>query len=233
MATKETPKETVDRTDWPFHDKVVYVQEKLNAPKSNENSFGGYKYRSAEDIVEAVKPILRDVNLLLNLTDEVEQIGDRYYVKATATLVDTDRSISSTAYARETEVKKGMDEAQITGSASSYARKYALNGVLAIDDTKDPDTQDNRDHAPAPAAAAPKPRDPGKFISAAQIKLLYARLKEKGVSSVEDANGVINMFTGNQTVAEVKMGEMDKLLEEIGAMPVPTPETPAPGENIQ
>lgn len=126
---------------------LVKIQAELKAPKNQTNAFGKYKYRSAEDIVEAVKPILCKYGTALVITDEVVQVGDRIYVKATATLLDdTDDTISVSGWAREEEVKKGMDSAQITGSASSYARKYALNGLFAIDDTKDSDaTNDHKD----------------------------------------------------------------------------------------
>ena len=123
---------------------LVKIQAELKAPKNQTNGFGKYKYRSAEDIIEAVKPILNKYGTALVITDEVVQVGDRIYVKATATLLDnTDDTISVSGWAREEEVKKGMDSAQITGSASSYARKYALNGLLAIDDTKDSDATNN------------------------------------------------------------------------------------------
>ena len=123
---------------------LVKIQAELKAPKNQTNSFGKYKYRSAEDIVEAVKPILFRYGTALVITDEVVQVGDRIYVKATASLLDgTDDSISVSGWAREEDVKKGMDSAQITGSASSYARKYALNGLFAIDDTKDSDATNN------------------------------------------------------------------------------------------
>ena len=126
---------------------LVNIQAELKAPKNQTNSFGKYKYRSAEDIIEAVKPILNKYATALIISDEVVQIGDRVYIKATATLLDnTDNHISVSGWAREEEVKKGMDAAQITGSASSYARKYALNGLFAIDDTKDADaTNDHKD----------------------------------------------------------------------------------------
>jgi hypothetical protein len=126
---------------------LVKIQAELKAPKNQTNAFGKYKYRSAEDIVEAVKPILSKYGTALVISDEVVQVGDRIYVKATATLLDaTDNSISVNGWAREEEVKKGMDSAQITGSASSYARKYALNGLFAIDDTKDSDaTNEHKD----------------------------------------------------------------------------------------
>ena len=117
--------------------KLVDIQQKLKAPKGQMNKFGGYKYRSCEDILEAVKPLLGDAVLLLN--DELVNIGDRYYIKATARFIDWDTEISVDAYAREEESKKGMDGSQITGTSSSYARKYALNGLFLIDDTKDSD----------------------------------------------------------------------------------------------
>ena len=126
-----------------FQQKMVAVQSKLKAPKGQYNSFGKYNYRSCEDILEGVKPLLNKYDLYLTIDDEVKLIGDRYYIKATATLSDGTESISVSAYARESLDKKGMDASQVTGATSSYARKYALNGLLAIDDTKDVDTMDN------------------------------------------------------------------------------------------
>ncbi|QDP49767.1 MAG: putative essential recombination function protein [Prokaryotic dsDNA virus sp.] len=124
--------------------KLNKVQSELKAPKGQTNKFGGYKYRSCEDILEAVKPLLGDSTL--TITDDIVAVGDRIYVKATATFTDEDKQvISVSAFARESETKKGMDDSQITGSASSYARKYALNGLFLIDDTKDADTMDNRE----------------------------------------------------------------------------------------
>lgn len=122
---------------------LIQIQSRLKAPKKNKNTFGGYNYRSCEDILEAVKPICHELNCLINICDEIVEVGGRIYVKATATIYNADgQCFSATAYAREEETKKGMDAAQITGSASSYARKYALNGLLAIDDTKDADTNE-------------------------------------------------------------------------------------------
>ena len=117
------------------------IQKELNAPKNQRNNFGNYNYRSCEDILKAVKPLLEDAVLLLS--DEIVLIGDRYYVKATATFKHGKDEICVSAYAREDENKKGMDLSQLTGSCSSYARKYALNGLFCIDDTKDADTQGN------------------------------------------------------------------------------------------
>ena len=123
---------------------LMAVQSELKAPKGQENTFGKYRYRSAEDILEAVKPLLKANGLYLRISDAVELIGDRYYVKATVTVVDiaTGDAESATAYAREQAEKKGMDAAQVTGATSSYARKYALNALFGIDDTKDADTDE-------------------------------------------------------------------------------------------
>ena len=123
--------------------RVGDIQHKLKAPKGQYNSFGKYNYRSCEDILEGVKPLLKEHNLALFIDDEIVQIGERYYVKATAKITDGREIVSATAYAREPDTKKGMDESQITGATSSYARKYALNALLCIDDTKDADTMDN------------------------------------------------------------------------------------------
>jgi len=122
------------------------IQKELKVGKSNRNEFGKYNYRNCSDILEAVKPLLND-NWAVTLCDDLVMIGDRYYVKATATLSNGNEHIfSTTAFARESFDKKGMDDSQITGATSSYARKYALNGLFAIDDTKDADSMDNSDH---------------------------------------------------------------------------------------
>ena len=124
--------------------KLVSIQSTLNAPKNQRNTFGNYNYRNCEDIINAAKPILKDVGCVLALNDEVVLVGNRYYIKSTASLIDaeTGKIHSVSAFAREEEVKKGMDASQITGLTSSYARKYALNGLFAIDDEKDTDTKE-------------------------------------------------------------------------------------------
>lgn len=122
--------------------KLAKVQFELKAPKSNFNKFGGFYYRSLEDILEAVKPLLDKHGLTLTISDEPVLIGDRFYIKATARLSDGKENLEVTAYAREAAGKKGMDDAQVTGASSSYARKYCLNGLFLIDDTKDPDTNE-------------------------------------------------------------------------------------------
>lgn len=126
-------------------EKLLQVQQKLNAPKKQFNKFGGYNYRNCEDILEAAKPLLNEVKATVTISDSIEIIGQRTYVKATATFIDCDSEdeINNIAYAREEESKKGMDASQLTGATSSYARKYALNGLFLIDDVKDADNQDN------------------------------------------------------------------------------------------
>lgn len=130
-----------------IYEKLANVQATLKAPKSQYNAFGKYNYRNCEDIIEAAKPLLKANGLLLTISDELEHIGDRFYVKATVTVIDTTDGTahSVTAFAREEQDKKGMDGSQVTGASSSYARKYALNGMFAIDDTKDSDTTNTGD----------------------------------------------------------------------------------------
>lgn len=125
-----------------LNEKLIHIQTKLKAPKNQYNSFSNFYYRSAEDILESVKPLNAEYGLLLTLTDKPVEIGGWNYIEATATLTDGKDSIIVTAYARESEHKKGMDSSQVTGSTSSYARKYALNGLYLIDDTKDADTDE-------------------------------------------------------------------------------------------
>ena len=130
-----------------IYEKLTEVQNELKAPKSKYNSFGKYNYRSCEDILEAVKPILKAKRLAMTVKDDVFNIGDRFYIMATVTVYDceSEEKVTTTAYAREDADKKGMDGSQITGSSSSYARKYALNGMFAIDDTKDADGWNTHD----------------------------------------------------------------------------------------
>lgn len=130
-----------------FYSSLIKVQATLNAPKGQFNSFGKYNYRSCEDIMGAVKPLLAEHGLVQFVSDEIVLIGDRYYVKATVTVTNGTDSHSVSALARESLTKKGMDDAQVTGSTSSYARKYALNGMYNIDDSKDADTNEFRQQA--------------------------------------------------------------------------------------
>ena len=126
-----------------LNETLLAIQQELKAPKGQYNSFGKYKYRSCEDILEAVKPLLRKHNCTLVISDDIVMLGTRFYIKATVTLSNGGESVMTTAFAREEEEKKGADSSQITGAASSYARKYALNGLFCIDDTKDSDATNN------------------------------------------------------------------------------------------
>lgn len=162
-------------------EKLMNIQSRLKALKGQYNEFGKYHYRSCEDILEAVKPLLLDNKVVLTLKDNVEVIGNRYYIKTTATVIDVEslENISVSAFAREEESKKGMDSSQVTGASSSYARKYALNGLFAIDDAKDSDTTNNgpeKSKSKAKSAAAPKPTARDKII---------VILKQKGVNIAE------------------------------------------------
>ena len=127
------------------HDKLLKIQSSISVPKNQHNKFGNYDYRSCEDILSALKPFLTETKCTLTVNDDLILIGNRYYIKSTATLIDCEsgESISNESFAREEESKKGMDSSQITGTASSYARKYALNGLLLLDDVKDADTNEN------------------------------------------------------------------------------------------
>lgn len=156
------------------------IQNEIKAPKGQLNKFGNYKYRSCEDIVEAAKPVLLKHGYALILSDEIVEIGGRFYVKATATIKSKDAEFSATAFAREEEMKKGMDGAQITGSASSYARKYALNGLFAIDDTKDADATNTHEEEPLNTSSYNHKANGTKekpLISNAQFGKLIDRVK--------------------------------------------------------
>ena len=143
-----------------FNEKIIAIQAELKAPKNQLNKFGNYNYRSCEDILEGVKPLLKKYGLMQRITDKVVQIGDRYYIEATVSVTDGSNGADATAYAREPESKKGMDDSQVTGTASSYARKYALNGMWLIDDTKDADTDEHKnqvENAPVKKQSDDKP----------------------------------------------------------------------------
>lgn len=154
-----------------IREKLMAIQTELKAPKGQYNSYGKYNYRSCEDILEALKPLLKAHNCSLVISDDVEQIGDRYYIKATATLLDNEGEdkIQNKAFARESLDKKGMDDSQITGTASSYARKYCLNGLFLIDDTKDADTDEYKNQQDAKKATDKQEKD-AKGVNKATFK---------------------------------------------------------------
>lgn len=162
--------------------KLIEIQAELKVPKSQYNKFGGYNYRNCEDILEAVKSLCAKHEIVPLLSDEIVMIGDRFYIKATAKVTDGKDEIATTAYARESKDKKGMDESQITGSASSYARKYALNGLFCIDDTKDADFMDNSQNSKS--QQQPKPQ-PAKETHVKGYNEFLKIQKEKNVPPVE------------------------------------------------
>jgi hypothetical protein len=151
MATKE---------EKGLQEALIAIQKKLKAPKDLYNKFGNFNYRSAESILEAVKPLLAENGVLLLITDEIVMIGTRYYVKSTATVQKDGETRFGVGYAREDDSKKGMDGSQVTGASSSYARKYALNGLFLIDDTKDADTDEYRKQQESAPKQQPKPSQP-------------------------------------------------------------------------
>jgi len=168
---------------------LLEIQSRLKAPKSQFNEFGKYKYRNCEDILEALKPLLKETEMTLIITDDLVLIGDRYYVKATVTLQKNGDSVSATAFARESAEKKGMDASQITGATSSYARKYALNGLLLIDDTKDADSE----KPPVDTKPAAKPN---------LKQVLFGKMKDVGMDN-EEAKKFFE-YVGAKTDKELK-----------------------------
>lgn len=190
-----------------IHTKIIAVQSGLVAPKSKTNSFAKYKYRSCEDILEAVKPLLKEQGLLLTIEDDIQLIGSRFYVKATACVSDGTDVVRCSAFAREPEEKKGSDASQITGAASSYARKYALNGIFIIDDTEDADSMDN---SPKPVGKAelPKPVLPATKEQLATIEQLLADTKS-------DRSKFYAYFKVTEPNAEVASDMIDALNKKL------------------
>src|SRR5690625_5139585 len=195
-------------------EKLIHIQKEIKAPKNNYNSFGKYKYRSAEDILEAVKPLNAEHGLLLTLTDEPVFIGDWHYIKATATITDGNETHSVSAYARESENKKGMDHSQVTGTASSYARKYALNGLYLIDDTKDADTDEYQSQSKEPS----QPRKASNKQLELITNLLKGKTSEKhpfdalyqGIKKRLNINEDMENWTSQQASQAIKVLQGDK-----------------------
>lgn len=201
-------------------EKLAVIQQELIAPKNQYNSFGKYNYRSCEDILEGLKPCLKKVNAAVTVSDELVQIGDRYYIKATATLHDAEsgESVSNTAYAREDEGKKGMDVSQVTGATSSYARKYALNGLFCIDDVKDADTRDNRQNEAEEQkkAEAEQKKIENSVIPEVKVKVLEARCEKEGV----DVNKILKLYkiSSLAELTELKFRNISDNWEKIKVM---------------
>lgn len=175
-----------------LREKLMEVQSELKAPKGQFNSFGKYKYRSCEDVLEALKPLLKKEGLILIITDDIRMIGDRFYIQANVTLTDTETGdvLNCSAFAREEESKKGMDGSQVTGAASSYARKYALNGMFCIDDNKDFDD---------PANDQNKNKKPSQEIQPNVAQPQQHRLPILTIEGVKDWNIMLNMFYTAET----------------------------------
>lgn len=182
-------------------EKLLNIQQALKAPKNQRNNFGGYNYRSCEDILEAVKPLLKENGCILTISDDLVNIGERYYIKATATLRDAKNLgafISNTAYAREADAKKGMDESQVTGACSSYARKYALNGLFCIDDVKDADATNTHEKTePTEKKQDTKKATPkqieliNKLVTDKEGMLKYYKVDKIEALSMEQASEII------------------------------------------
>ncbi len=189
------------------------IQTELKAPKSQYNKFGGYNYRHCEDIFEALKPILAKHKAAVILSDELKQIGARYYIEATAQLNAGGESISVKALAREEETKKGMDGSQITGTASSYARKYALNGLFAIDDTKDADTPPKDAEPPQKAAVTPS-KEEIEFVKAAIKNHTETIANAKGKTPDEVKAAALNAL--KLTAEPTKLDALTKLNALLG-----------------
>lgn len=200
-----------------MNEKLVKIQKELKAPKGNFNAFAKYNYRSAEDILEAVKPLVHKQGLTLYLSDEVVNIGESNYVKATATLDDGENRLWVHAFAREEVSKKGMDSAQITGSTSSYARKYALSGLFAIDDGKDADTQDNTEHVsevryPNTAPTTPKAQE---YMDSLKQQIV-GNFNTAGLIGVEEQKNFIADLLGKPKIDTID--EAKEVLNEAQAL---------------
>ena len=183
-------------------EKLLAIQTELKAPKGQYNNFGKYKYRSCEDILEAVKPLLAENKVVLTITDEVVDIGSRIYVRACATIsdVESDEHFTNVAWAREDEAKKGMDGSQITGTASSYARKYCLNGLFLIDDTKDADTDEYQKTA--------KIND--KDVEALRKRFETLNIDEEALCKQYGLKSLKEMSVGQMTELNGKLNKLEK-----------------------
>ena len=186
------------------YEKLIAIQSELKAPKSQYNNFGKYSYRNCEDILEALKPLLKEHKSTIYISDEIVTVLERFYVKATVTFIDaeTGENIKNTAYAREEEIKKGMDGSQVTGASSSYARKYALNGMFAIDDTKDSDFTNTT------------VKGDNSALSEAQIKRLLAIASKVNISA-DDVKKVVAKNFGVQDLRKMSKQQYDEICSRL------------------
>lgn len=186
------------------YEKLIAIQSELKAPKSQYNNFGKYAYRNCEDILESLKPLLKEHKSTIYISDEIVTVLERFYVKATVTFIDaeTGEKIINTAYAREEEDKKGMDGSQVTGSSSSYARKYALNGMFAIDDTKDSDFTNTT------------VKGDNSALSEAQIKRLLAIASKVNISA-DDVKKVVAKTFGVQDLRKMNKQQYEEICSRL------------------
>ena len=186
------------------YEKLIAIQSELKAPKSQYNNFGKYAYRNCEDILEALKPLLKEHKSTIYISDEIVTVLERFYIKATVTFIDaeTGEKITNTAYAREEESKKGMDGSQVTGASSSYARKYALNGMFAIDDTKDSDFTNTTT------------KGDNSGLSEAQIKRLLAIASKVNISA-DDVKIVVAKTFGVQDLRKMNKQQYDEICSRL------------------
>lgn len=200
--------------DLTFHEKVVDIQQRLKVPKDLDNEFGNFKYRNLEDIEDKLKPLLKEHSLILTFVDDIVEVGGRVYVKATANISDSEKNyIDASAFAREAATPKAkMDDAQLTGSCSSYARKYAISGLLLIDNTKDADSMDNSEKktkvAPTPAPSQVRDR---------QLKDLQKILDDAGVEK-DKQRTVLDFVLEGRNVRDLEFTEVVKLIEDLKAL---------------
>lgn len=202
-----------------IHKKLHDVQQRLKAPKGQYNSFAKFNYRSCEDILEAVKPLLSETNLVLTIQDEVVNLGDRYYIKATTTIYDADNnSVSTSALAREPEIKTGMDLPQITGTASSYARKYALNGLFAIDDQKDADSNEYKKQTTSKKPSLPPTvKTSGSKITTPQIGLIRKLASDAGIDM-----GELKKKYEVESTKDLSMTQASEIINKLKTVPKDT-----------
>lgn len=197
-----------------IYEKLLSIQNELKVPKNQRNNFGNYNFRSCEDILEEVKPICKKNNVVIIVSDEIKQIGERYYVEATASLIDieTSEKIVNKASAREEDSKKGMDASQVTGASSSYARKYALNGLLAIDDNKDADTDEFAKQQNKGTDKKESKKEAVRTISVPQQKRLFALANNRN----DVVKNVITRYKYDKT-DQIKVTDYDQICTEIEA----------------
>ena len=203
-----------------FYDKIIKIQSELKVPKQQRNKFGNYNYRSCEDIVEGVKPLSKELGLALLISDELVLIGERYYIKATAKLTDGENEEFCNGYARESANKKGMDDSQLTGSTSSYARKYALNGLLAIDDTKDADNLNKHGKGKTSTKTPVKKKvvkQTKKPLDPAKVKALYTLATKKGLADVDVKKGIKTHYNAIST-KDLTLSQFNDMMKRLNKL---------------